>query len=54
MKDITVNALRSHCRPRLGAIVSWALKEIRKVSIAATAPIQSLSVALNLLIALGY
>ena len=23
---ITVNVLRSHCQPRLGAIVSWALK----------------------------
>ena len=25
---ITENALRSHCQPRLGAIVSWALKQI--------------------------
>ena len=29
----TVNALRPHCQPRLGAIVPWALKEVQEVSI---------------------
>ena len=33
---ITVNALRSHCQPRLGAIVLWALKQIWEVSIVIT------------------
>ena len=30
---ITVNALRSHCQPRLRAIVLWPLKQIWEVSI---------------------
>ena len=31
MRLVTENALRSHSQPRLGAIVSWALKKIREV-----------------------
>ena len=33
MRLVTENALRSHSQPRLGAIVSWALKKIREVSV---------------------
>ena len=33
IREITEIVLRSHCQPRLGAIVSWSLKEIREVFI---------------------
>ena len=33
IREITVSALQSHCQPRLGVLVSWALKQIPEVSI---------------------
>ena len=45
---ITENALRSHCQLRLGAIVSWALKEIREVSIDIPSAVSLVDLSLDL------